>query len=276
MKGRQPPLYLITGVVLGLLAGLLISYVILPVRYSNTSPNTLSAAQRSVYRGLVARAYLYEADPARAFSRLALLGEENLGEQLVSQAQQMVASNADSASARGLALLASVLTNPEVVITPLAVQVSTPTPDLTKNPGATNTSIPPTSTPFATYTPRPTATLKPTQGAPYQIVGEPKNICDPARGTPLLMVFVYDKSGAGISGVQLQVSVTNGGQNDFFTGFYPEISEGYADTEMMAGFTYSLRVGEGGEVLSGLAPPECTRADGSTYPGSLEVKFKQP
>lgn len=280
MKDRQPPLYLITGLVIGILVGLVISYVILPVRYTDTQPSTLSTDQKTVLRGLIARAYLYEADPTRAFSRLALLKDENLSEELVVQAQRMVAENEDVTTARGLALLASALTDSsEVSITPLAVviaQEATPAGDQTKSPQPTSTSIPATATPFVTYTPRPTPTIKPTQGAPYLVAGEPRQICDPENETPLMKVYVYDKNGEGISGVKIQISTTIGGQSEFYTGFFPEISNGYADYAMISGETYSLRVGEGGELISGLSAPECTTNDGDNYFGGLEIKFKQP
>jgi hypothetical protein len=279
MKDRQPPLYLITGLVIGILVGLFFSYVILPVRYTDTQPSTLNTDQKAVFRGLIARAYLYEADSKRAFSRLALLKEDNLGEELVVQAQRMVADGEDVTTARGLALLASVLTDPEVAITPLAVNISQETAasvDLTKSPQPTITSVPATATPFVTYTPRPTPTTRATQGAPYQMAGDPREICDPDNEIPMMKVYVYDKIGEGISGVKIQISTTTGGQGEFFTGFFPEISSGYADYAMISGETYSLRVGEGGELISGLSVPECKTNNGGSYPGGLEVKFKQP
>jgi hypothetical protein len=279
MSKKQPPLYLITGIIIGLLAGVLVSRVILPVRYTETSPDMLSTNQKDAFRALVARAYLYEGDKARALTRLALLGDENSSEALVSQAQQMVAANEDQLSARGLALLASALTNPAVEITPLGsvdVQEATATPILTGSPAATKTTPPATATPFITYTPRPTSTPKAAQGSPYQLVGEPKQICDPHSGGSMLMVYVYDKSGTGVSGVRIQISIPDGGSSDFYTGLYPEISNGYADYMMTSGFTYSLRVGEGGDIISGLEIPQCAASNGSSYPGSLELKFKQP
>lgn len=280
MKEKNPPLYLITGVVIGLLVGLLISYVILPVRYTNTAPETLSEGQKAAFRGLVARAYLYEADPGRAAARLALLNEAGAAEELVAQAQQMVADGSgDDSTARGLALLASALTNPEAVITPISFVTPGDTPTattaVTKTTKVTRTPLTPTATPFATYTPRPSATAKPTQGSPFVLVSDPKEICDPEIENPLLMIYVYDASGKGISGVKLLVSVTNGGQSEFYTGFFPKINNGYADYEMVEGHTYSLSVGESGEAVSGLSVPECVMDDGSVYPGSLELKFKQ-
>jgi hypothetical protein len=263
MKDRQPPLYLITGIIIGLLIGLFVSFVLLPVQYTDTSPDTLSEEQKDVYRALAARAYLYDADQARAFSRIALLGDANVG---------------DVQAARGLALLASVLTNPETFITPLAsIQIIQTTPtSSTQDMEITDTPVPASPTPFMTYTPRPTSTPQPTQGAPYQMVGDPSNICDPGNATSLLMVYVYDTEGNGVSGVKIQISVSDGGSSDFYTGLYPEINRGYADYEMAAGNTYSLRVGDGGEIIPGLSIPQCEKSDGSTYPGSLEIKFKQP
>jgi hypothetical protein len=111
MKRRDaPPLYLITGILFGLLCGLALSYWVFPVRYSDTAPAMLSESQKAVYRSLVGRAYLYEADPQRAFSRLNLLGDQEMGSALVIQAQQMLADNSDPAAARGMALLAAFLT----------------------------------------------------------------------------------------------------------------------------------------------------------------------
>ncbi len=281
MKEKRPPLYLITGIIIGLLVGILISRVILPVRYTDTSPDTLSAAQKEIYRALIARTYLYEGDAARAFTRLALLGGTNSGNDLVAQAQQMVAENGDTLSAKGLALLAGAMTDPKQVITPLSNAQFAFTPELptVTNAAPTNvktqTAIPPTSTPFATYTPRPTATPKPTQGAPYQLVGEPKQVCDTKSGRSLLMVYVYDSKGDGVSGVQIEITVTDGGSSYFFTGLYPEISSGYADYEMVAGIIYNLRVGSGGDLITGLEAPQCPAGDRNAYAGSLELKFKQ-
>lgn len=281
MKEKRPPLYLITGIVIGLLAGVLISTVILPVRYSDTDPSTLSAEQKEIYRALIARAYLYDGDRSRAMARLALLGSGNSADELVAQAQQMVAANGDTFSAKGLALLAGAMTDPNMVITPLGNAQTGSTPDLPTLAGTTptvvktNTAVPPTSTPFATYTPRPSATPKPTQGAPYQLVGEPEQICDSESGRPLLIVYVYDSEGNGVSGVEIELSVTDGGSSSFYTGLYPEISSGYADYEISAGIIYSLRVGVGGVVITGLEAPQCLAGESDSYAGSLELTFKQ-
>jgi hypothetical protein len=285
MRDKHPPLYLLTGIILGILAGLLIAYVILPVGYADTTPDTLSSSQRQVYASLIGRAYLYEADSGRAFSRLALLQESNLNSVLVAQAQQLVAAGGDTESARGLALLAAEMNQPNLVITPLVQSTEQPTsitatPDATiatstPNPTeASPTATQPTATPFFTLTPRPSATPSPTQGAPYQLVSQSGDCAKNDKGT-LLIVNVLGSNGNGIPGVKIEISLPNGGSEDFYTGLYPEINNGYADYTMDANTTYTIRVGSGGQPVTGLQVPQCTGSDGKSYTVDLVLTFKQ-
>jgi hypothetical protein len=298
MKDRRPPLYLITGIVIGVLAGLFIAYVVLPVRYANTAPDTLSTVQKGDYRSLVGRAYLYEADAGRAFSRLALLQDTDIHAALVAESQQLAASNGDVLSARGLALLAADVAQPGQIITPLVTVVvvqptGTPvptqfpteptstelvpskTPQSTKTPAmVTETAVTVTNTPFATLTPRPSATPKPTQGAPYVLVNQSGDCAKNEVGS-LLIVNVLDSAGNGAPGVKIEISLPTGGSEDFYTGLYPEISDGYADYTMNAKTTYSLRVGLGGDPTTGLQLPQCTTGDGKAYTVDLVLTFKQ-
>jgi hypothetical protein len=284
MRDKYPPLYLITGIVIGILIGCLIAFVLLPVHFKDTSPATLSQEQAEVYRSLVGRAYLYEADSGRAFSRLALLNEPDLQSIIAAQSQKMAAGTGDEQSARGLSLLAGVFANPSQMITPLVqtleTAAQTPTssvlpPTATMSLEATTTPAAPTKTPFATFTPRPSATPKPTQGAPYTLIGDPKEDCDVGSVVSQLMVYVYDADGNGVPGVKIEISVPNGGSMNFFTGLYPEINNGYADFTMAPDTTYSLRVGIGGDIINGLSLPQCSASDGTTYSGNLVLTFKQ-
>lgn len=280
MKRREspPPLYLITGIVLGLLCGLALSYWVFPVRYTDTQPATLSEPQKAIYRALVGRTYLYEADAKRAFTRLNLLGDPDMGAAMVVQAQQMLAGSGDATSAKGLALLAALLTQPGQQITPLAsipqAETATVTPELPTELVVTATNVFPTKTPFATFTPRPTPTARPTQAAPYELVSR-KDVCKGEDAPNLLKVFVLDSSGNGIPGVEIDISKQDGNYFSFFTGFYPEIDPGYADYLMIPQETYQIRVGEGGDLVGDLTPAQCTDSGGKTYWGGLELKFKQ-
>lgn len=285
MQDKYPPLYLITGIVIGILLGVLIAFVLMPVHFTDTDPSTLSRDQAAIYRALVGRAYLYEADSGRAFSRLALLNEPDLQSVIVGQSQQMVAEGGDEQSARGLSLLAGVYSNPDQVITPLvqaSAAANSPTPEntsaetaTTMTLEATSTPVALTSTPFATFTPRPSATPKPTQGAPYVLVDGPSEDCSAGSISSQLMVYVYDINGNGIPGVKIEISTPNGGSMNFYTGLYPEINNGYADFTMSPDSTYSIRVGIGGAIINGLTLPQCTGSDGSTLSGNLVLTFKQ-
>jgi hypothetical protein len=283
MKEKAPPLYLITGIVIGVLLGLLLAYGLFPVRYTGTTPDTLDASAKDTYRQLVGKAYLYEADSGRAFSRLALLQDADLQAELVKQSQQLAAEGTDTQAARGLALLSAVFTQPNLVITPLVTalpavtETSALVESVTPTQGpieATETPVQPSATPFATFTPRPTATALPTQGAPYTLVSDPKEDCSVGAQEGLLIIYVRDANGDGVAGVKIEISQPGGGSSAFYTGLYPEIDNGYADYTMEAGETYNLRVGIGGNLISGLQMPVCSDG-GNSHSGSLTLVFKQ-
>jgi hypothetical protein len=63
-------------------------------------------------------------------------------------------------------------------------------------------------------------------------------LCDPTTDG-LLRVYVRDRSGKGVLGVQVLVNWP-GGEDVFFTGFKPEADPGYADFEMESGEVYRV------------------------------------
>ena len=68
----------------------------------------------------------------------------------------------------------------------------------------------------------------------------------------------------------------NGGSETFYTGLYPEINDGYANYEMTPGMEYALRVGEAGQLVSGLKIPSCKIGSSGTALGSIYLLFQQP
>lgn len=281
MKDGRGSWYLITGLIIGLAVGLLLSLVLIPVKYVDTEPSTLRAADREAYRSLVARTYLVEADSSRALARLGLLGDTYPADTLVSQAQNLLARNGSQQEARAMALLASALSQPGLVITPLlppgqnAAVPPVQTTITQTTPLTTETRVIATFTPFVTYTPRPTATPKPTQGPPYRLL-EQKDVCGSPEDPLLIQVLVQDSNGNPVPGVKIEITMENAAPAYFYTGLYPEISSGYADYEILQGMTYSLRVGEGGSLITGLSSPVCDGAGGKTFPGGLKLVFQQP
>jgi protocatechuate 3,4-dioxygenase beta subunit len=284
MSERRGPLYLLTGLLLGILAGVLISRIILPVRYTDTEPSTLSTDQREAYRSLVARAYLAEADVNRARSRLALLQDAAMVEPLIAQAQAALAFPDQQANARAMALLAAALSKAGIsitpmpgIVTPMAAMATTPVPLWTATSSAsqavtTTTQTATLSVPSDTPLPLASATPLPTQGSPYQLASKAE-VCSPGAA-PLMQIFVQDAQSQPVSGVKIEITLVNSAPAYFYTGLYPEINPGYADYLMTRGAVYSLRVGEGGQLVTGLQAPVCS-AGGSSYTGGLKLVFKQ-
>jgi len=283
MNEKRGPFYLLTGLIIGAVVGVLATRLLLPVRYTDTEPSTLRTDQREVYRNLVSRAYLAEADVNRARSRLNLLKDTAMVEELIAQAQNALASTDQQANARAMALLAAALSKTGIqvtplpgVVTPLVMTEATSTPGavvktITPTAAASQTAI--TSTPAITASLRATATPQPTQGSPYQMVSK-EDVCLPGAA-PLMRIHVQDSQGNPVMGVKIEITLVNSAPAYFFTGLYPEIDNGYADYLMISSTLYSLRVGEGGQLVTGLQAPVCT-ADGSSYTGGLKLVFKQP
>jgi protocatechuate 3,4-dioxygenase beta subunit len=285
MNENRGAWYLLTGVIIGLVLGLILSHWVVTVRYANTDPSTLRDKDRQAYRILVAQAYLADGDINRALSRLALLKDKNPSDLIVAQAQNLLASGGSQSQARALALLAAAVNDPSLSVTPLpqatsaAGQVIVPSalaPSMTAGPSG-STSVPAvTSTPGPTGTPRPTSTPMATVGAPFTIMENTK-VCDPPQSVPLIEVFVTDTSGQAVAGVKIEISQSGGNPEAFYTGLYPKLGRGYADYQMVPGVSYTIRVGETGQPIPDLTAPSCGVDDNKHEVfGSLKLVFKQP
>ncbi|MGI6250246.1 MAG: hypothetical protein ACOYKD_02650 [Anaerolineaceae bacterium] len=98
--------YLLTGIVIGLVAGLLVSMVFLPLTNREALPRELSEGGKEAYRLMIAQAFEASPDVNRAVSRLNLLEDADPAAALITQAQKILAAGGDEASARALAVLA--------------------------------------------------------------------------------------------------------------------------------------------------------------------------
>jgi hypothetical protein len=304
MNDERGPWYLLTGLVLGAVIGLLYAWVIQPVQYTNTTPASLRTDFKDQYRALIAAAYLANGDLVRAKARLALLKDADVYRSLAEQAQRTLADGSSPEEARALGLLAVALGQPpptvvESVTTTLSTLPLTQTLALTPNSTAlvftgtlttpsitatlsltTTAQSRPTRTPGATLTPSPTGTPLPTRtptptpGAPFVLKSQ-DSVCDPSLAEGLIQVETSDAAGNPVPGVEIVVT-WDGGENHFFTGFKPELGLGYADFTMTPGITYTLRLAEGGQPISGLSAGECETADGKRYWGALRLQFEQP
>lgn len=246
----KPPLYLLTGLVFGLLLGLILAWVIWPPSVNAAGPNSLEAAYKDQYRLMVSLAYATSGDLGRAEARLAVLGDTDPVRALTAQAQVMLANNATQREARALAGLAADVE--EHLVALQAATQSAGTPDPNQPAGAT---------PFQTDG----------QGAAYFMDGEPELVCDSVDAPPYLKVFVFDGNRNPQAGVELSIK-SEEGNVDFITGQRPEMSPGYAEVEMTPGVVYSLSI-QGIEMLGGLQPAACETEDGDPAWGSWLLLF---
>jgi len=246
---RQPPWFLLTGVIVGLLIGLLISMLVIPVKYKDTAPVALSAADKANFRLLIAQAYRANPDASRAVSRIGLLQDSAAVDSLAAQAQQVLSAGEEQA-ARDLASLAAAISTYNVV-----------------------NVEPPESTPSGSGTPAAAQTPSITSAPGPFLIVDRQPVCD-AASSGLLQIELRDRDGYPAPGVQINVT-WNGGVDTFFTGLKPAISTGYADFQMTPGVSYNLQAGEGGETLNAISAPECTDANGNIFAGGLKLVFGQ-
>jgi hypothetical protein len=155
----------------------------------------------------------------------------------------------------------------------------TGTPEDNPGPQVSATQTPPptevaTQTPLPTGTPLPTRTPTATPGAPF-VLRDQIFICEQNLRDPLIQVLVEDVDGQPVPGVEAVVNWEEG-ESHFFTGVKPELGIGYADFMMSPGVVYSLRLVEGGEIISDLTPAECETAGGTRYWGTWLLVFTQP
>ncbi|NPA26276.1 MAG: hypothetical protein GXO36_01560 [Chloroflexi bacterium] len=275
---RRGHAYLLTGLLLGFGLGLLIAWVLFPVRYVDTTPAHLRADFKAAYRTLIALAYLGNPDLTRARARLALLQDPNPAQLLAEQAQRGLAEGRLVYEVEALGRLAADLQAGPMLApsTPNPSAVASPTPTLP--PGA---ELPPTPTmvavliPTATATRQPTPTLPPhiptPTPMPYFRLFQKQLVCDP-ENPGLVRIEVYDARSDPIPGVELIVTGPEGDQR-LYTGLKPEFGLGYADFIMEQGQTYRVQVRSGGDVVPDLRAIRCWDEAFHPFPGGWHIIF---
>jgi len=263
--------------------GLAYSWVLAPVEYVDADPSLLRADFRDQYRAAIAAAYAASGDLPRARARLALLKDPDPAQALSSQAQQMLAAGEPLERIRQVAQLAS-----DAVLT--GSQPSGPSPTATvaltlaepaTSPAATEPTSPSDSTALAgkpavvpTPTVRPTRTPTSTPGAAFALVGQ-EQVCNAESPGTVLQIIVKDARGRQVPGAQIIVN-WDGGEDHFFTGFKPELGDGYADFDMEPDVSYTVRLAAGSAPVSNVTSPPCSGPNGETFDGGLLLTFQQP
>jgi hypothetical protein len=279
------------GLATGLGLALRYTWVVSPVQYIDTAPNSLRADYRSAYAQLAARAYAVDGDLGRARTRLSLLGMSDPAKGVATFAQQAAAAGADPAGAHALAALASALAGTPMTTaatspaaeSPIEGSAAAETPTLPQGdatPSATPSPLDtprPTNTVVPSITPNllPTRTPSPTPLSAFVFVGQ-QQVCDPRLGQALIQVVTENADGQQIPGVEVDV-IWDEGFDHFFTGLKPDLGAGYGDFTMTSGVVYSVHLAESPSVsIDNLSAETCADPGGANYPGSWLLIFKQP
>lgn len=279
---HHPPYYLLTGLILGLALGFGITFLFFPVHYTNVPPETLQSVDKDQYRLMIASAFQANNDLGRAQARLGVLREDNLAEILLQQAQRsQLRSDAQLLLKLSQALQKTTTSeNTTGVMASATPGIIQATQTKSADPSAEATSLPVRSaTPLSSKQPSIRTPLAESSQVsslyiPFRLVEE-KSICDPTYKDSLIQVEVVDKKEKPISNARVFVT-WDGGQDVFYTGYFPEISSGYADFSMTPAINYSVRIGEIGEVIENISAPECSDDNGNQYWGSISLLFAEP
>lgn len=294
---KRFPWDILLALLLGAGLGLAYAWVIAPQQLTNSTPATLRSDFKDQFRAAIAASYNSTNNLPRARARLELLGDDNLTETLNAQAQREIANGqfqqADQLAALAMALetgaSAPIQNTPtfesfepvvaEPSLTPFPSPIDIPfditgTPIETPQPVILETQfITPGANPN-TATPRPTRTPLPTQGAPFQLTAI-DTVCDSNLPENLLQVVVYDSNRRQLAGIKIIVTWDIGGE-EFFTGFKPELGNGYADFVMTPEKSYAVQLGIGSEIATDITPPSCQAPNGESFNGGYKLTFEQP
>ncbi len=268
-------LWWVGGFLLGFAVGLAMSLAygwMIDPRPAPVSPADLQPEDKAFYLRLIALAYGHNQNLEQAQARLATFKAANVEQSLVELTEAYIEQERDVRDIRALVSLSDALGRRSgvmaaFIVTPTPPPTATPTPPPTPTPRPTRTPTPtitntppptatptrtrrPTRTPTASATPTFTATPRPTRtptvtntptpgpNAPFGLA-QSVALCKDTTVGGLLRVYVRDRLGAGVPGVEVSVTWP-GGQDSFFTGFKPEVDPGYADFEMESGQRYDI------------------------------------
>ncbi|MCL5429161.1 MAG: hypothetical protein M1347_05075 [Chloroflexi bacterium] len=247
---QRPPLYLLTGLAVGLLAGLILAWILWPARVIGVSPASLDEPYKEQYRLMASLAFAASGDLGRAQARIALLQDSDPVRALTTQAQVALANSATQREARALAGLASALQG--FVTDQAATAQAINTPDLTRQDQV--------STPFESGA----------ESASYKLQDQ-ELVCDSVDTPPYLKIFVFDANANPQAGVQL-VLKSEEDTADLSTGLHPEMSPGYAEFILTPRVVYSLSI-NGDEMMGGIQAAACETESGEPAWGSWLLLF---
>jgi hypothetical protein len=270
-------LFILAGLVIGLSAGLFVTWQVWPVEYYDTDPIDLRQEHKDDYVVMIAAAYDQDTNLGLASLRLGQLGLEDAKQSVLGLFQRYGEAGYREET-RSLAQLAYDLGVTDVALlpyiqeptatpepTPTEVPTTAPVPTVTPvepTPTATAAPAEPTATatqppPTPTYTPTPLPEDTPTPTVAsdfdYQVVEQSDLGCSSDRDGDYILVHVRDENDRGVAGVKIVVKGP-GVEDWFFTGLKPEVGAGFADYLVVAAGSYTVQAAEGrSQVTQGLS-----------------------
>lgn len=164
-------LLVVLGLTVGGVVGLLMGWVVWPVKFVDTTIADLAPEHKEEYVLLVAYTYTLDGDLEKAQARLALLDVPNVNQWLSALIDEYIGEEREENDIRALVALADALgvSSPQMVAyraspTPMPTNTAPPTQTPAPTDTPTITPIPPTATaapPTDTSQPEPTATVLP-------------------------------------------------------------------------------------------------------------------
>jgi hypothetical protein len=261
-------LSLFIGLAIGLLAGLVYTWVIAPVELIDVGPSLMRADYRREWVRLAALSYVADGDLERARWRLQDLAREDIAAAMEALIDEYAAAGRSADMMRRLTTLAQALgvQTPAMLVylgTPMAspAPTDTPLPTLAPSPAPFTPTVVSTAAPTLkpTRTPYP-PTSTPEPLPPFQLASK-EQICKPGQA-PHIEVVVQDESGAGLPGVEVWLMWADGA-DQAVTGLKPEKGVGYADFAVEEGVEYSLGTSElGAPLIAGLRLESCPQEKG--------------
>jgi len=271
--------YLLTALILGLILGVVYSWVISPVSQVDTHPSLLRTDYKDIYRSLISRAYQSNNNLPRAEARLELMGDDEPALALAAQAQRFLAEGGDNEMAIILANLSAAIQNAELANNPIPPTVTAaPDPEITPTAstetvenGGNSPEVTAVTIEHQDWTPTPA----PTESPPF-ILQDSSPICDPTLGESLIQVIATNGAGDGIPGVAIQIALGIDPNEVFYTGLKPELGLGYADFSAEPGLTYQVEIPDSGLIVSEIEVPTCQTESDESYWGSWEIYITHP
>ena len=109
MRQGRGSLYLLTGLLIGVILGLAYAWLVHPVHRGKVTPEVMRQEDKDRYRSLIAIAFLSEGDLVRARARLETLGESDSNQSLLDQAQRLETQGNATEEVRALLTLVKAL-----------------------------------------------------------------------------------------------------------------------------------------------------------------------